>query len=93
MLDNFQVVPFFDAGSAWLGLLPTGENNAYATRYIYNNPLIVKVITNRDPFVYGYGIGLRTTLLGYFIRWDYAWGVENRELRGANSYFSLGLDF
>ncbi len=93
ILENMQAVPFFDIGSAWLGLLPTGDNNAYATRYIYNSPLTIKVITNRDPFVYGYGFGVRTTLLGYFIRWDYAWGVEQGIVHAPVNTFSLGLDF
>ena len=92
-LENLQAVTFFDAGSAWLGFLPTGENNAYATRYIYNQPLVISVVTNRDPFVFGYGFGFRTTLLGYFIRWDYAWGVEENEIKAPINYFSLGMDF
>jgi hypothetical protein len=93
LLENFQVVSFFDAGSAWLGLLPTGENNAYKTRYIYEGPLIIKAVTNRDPFIYGYGFGLRTTLLGYFVKLDYAWGVENNQVLDPATYFSFGLDF
>jgi hypothetical protein len=47
----------------------------------------------RDPIVYGYGGGIRTLLFGYFVRLDYAWGVETRVVQDPRLYFSIGMDF
>jgi hypothetical protein len=43
--------------------------------------------------VIGYGFGVRATLLSYFIRLDYAWGIEDRVQQDKMTYISLGLDF
>jgi hypothetical protein len=43
--------------------------------------------------VAGYGFGLRSQLLGYFVRLDWAWGIENNQIRPRVFYFSLSLDF
>jgi hypothetical protein len=54
---------------------------------------LITVIKKRDPLVGGFGVGLGTKLLGYFIRADYAWGVENAVIQKPVFYISLGLDF
>jgi hypothetical protein len=41
----------------------------------------------------GYGVGLRTQLFGYFIKADYAWGIETRTVQKPKIFLSLGLDF
>ncbi len=33
--------------------------------------------SNREPIVAGFGAGLRAQLMGYFVRADWAWGIEN----------------
>lgn len=38
---------------------------------------MITVREQRQPFVGGFGFGARARLLGYFIRADYAWGVED----------------
>jgi len=92
-LNNFQVVGFADVGSAWTGLHPYSEENAWDTETIVNGPLTINLDANRDPIVAGYGIGIRSQLLGYFIRLDWAWGVENMEVQPKMFYLSLSLDF
>jgi hypothetical protein len=32
-------------------------------------------------------------LLGYFMRFDWAWGIENRQVLPHVFYFSMSLDF
>jgi len=56
-------------------------------------PVHVVIDSNRDPIVYGYGYGLRTQIFGYFVRLDWAWGIENRTILPRIFYFSLNLDF
>jgi hypothetical protein len=48
-----------------------------------------------DPFVGGFGLGLRVSVFGYFLRFDYAWGVEDYKIynRKGMFNFSIGLDF
>ncbi|MDD3739461.1 MAG: hypothetical protein PHP31_09240 [Lentimicrobiaceae bacterium] len=93
-LNNFQIVGFADVGSAWQGINPFDEDNTYFTRYIDNKPLTVSVKVQQDPLVAGYGFGLRTTVLGYFVRADWAWGVQDRKvIKKPMFYLSLSLDF
>ncbi|MGE0089191.1 MAG: hypothetical protein AB7S50_06910 [Bacteroidales bacterium] len=92
-LTNLQLVGFFDIGTAWSGSSPWSEENAYNIQEIYYKPITIKIDTGRDPIVAGYGVGLRVMLLGYFIRLDYAWGIENQEVMPRVFYFSLSLDF
>jgi hypothetical protein len=91
--NNFQVIGFCDVGSAWTGLTPWSGKNAYDTETYENGPVKVVVDSNREPIVAGYGFGLRSQLLGYFIRADWAWGIENRVVLPRIFYLSLNLDF
>ena len=91
--ENFQAVGFADAGTAWNGLNPFNGDNTYNTRKIVQGPLNITVINRRDPFVVGYGFGFRATLLSYFVRLDYAWGIEDKAQQDKMTYISMGLDF
>jgi len=92
-LNHLQVVGFFDMGTAWSGLTPWSGNNAYDNNIIENGNAKVIIDSNRDPIVAGYGVGLRTMLFGYFIRLDWAHGIENQIIQPRVFYFSLSLDF
>jgi Tol biopolymer transport system component len=94
-ISNFQVVPFFDIGTAWVGPDPYSEENTYNQKLVVvNQYLNATVINVRDPIVAGYGGGLRTKLMGYFLRFDMAWGIQDLEVnKKPVYYFSLSLDF
>jgi hypothetical protein len=93
-LRNFQIVGFGDVGTAWNGKSPYDSTNALNNRVITaGNLLTITVITQHDPIVGGYGFGLRSRVLGYFLRGDWAWGVEDGEVKPYKFYFSLSLDF
>jgi hypothetical protein len=93
LLENLQVVGFVDAGSAWNGFNPFSEENAY-NKTIYNQvPFKITVTSLRDPFVIGYGWGLRTVLLGYYLKLDWAWGIQDGVTGPQKTYLSLGYDF
>ncbi|MFO7369185.1 MAG: hypothetical protein R6X09_02820 [Bacteroidales bacterium] len=91
--ENFQLVGFFDMGSAWSGPTPWSSHNAYDNEIIQQGPYKIIVDAQRDPIVAGYGFGIHTQLLGYFMRFDWAWGIENREIVPQVFYFSMSLDF
>jgi hypothetical protein len=93
MLNNFQVVGFGDIGTAWTGLHPYSEENFLYTNNIHQSPLNITVREQKEPIVGGFGFGARTRLLGYFIRADIAWGVEDYMIQPSIFYLSLSLDF
>jgi len=92
-LNNFQLVTFGDAGLAWAGEDPYSENNSFYIRYIQDGSLWIKVREQKEPLIGGFGFGARTRLLGYFLRADVAWGVEDRKVNEPVFYLSLSLDF
>jgi len=55
--------------------------------------LNITVEVQKSPLVAGYGFGLRTSLLGYFVRADWSWGVEENQIQPRQFYLSLSLDF
>lgn len=91
---HFQLIAFFDAGMAWHGLSPYGEKNPLNSVVLENPPtVILNVNYFRDPLVMGYGLGVRTMIFGYFMRFDYAWGIETRKIQEPKFYISFGTDF
>jgi len=91
--NNFQIVGFFDVGSAWAGLSPFDEKNKYNKVTIDNYPVTVIIDVDRAPVILGYGFGVRSRLFGYFCRLDWAWGIEGVHVMPRMFYFSLNLDF
>lgn len=90
---NFQIVGFLDAGLAWYGSGPFSKENALNTVFIDRDVIKLEIRYFRDPLVIGYGVGVRTKLLGYFVRFDYGWGVETRHVQSPVAHLSFGYDF
>jgi hypothetical protein len=57
------------------------------------NPFRATVTNFKNPFLMGYCLGVRTTILGYFVKADYAWSLEDKEVGKGKLYLSLGYDF
>lgn len=92
-LYNFQIVTFGDIGTAWTSASPFSEENSLNREVIEQGSVTITLNNRREPVVGGFGLGIRTKLLGYFMRLDYAWGVENYAVNDGLWYFSLSLDF
>jgi hypothetical protein len=93
-LRNLQAVGFIDAGTAWHGSDPFSSDNPLNTLTLSNPPTVVVDVTYyRNPIVVGYGFGVRTMILGYFLKLDYGWGWETRRVSKPVLHFSMGLDF
>ncbi|MCA0235305.1 MAG: hypothetical protein LCH81_02870 [Bacteroidetes bacterium] len=96
---NFQIMGFFDVGTAWQGGTPYGGNNPINTITLTEGPdgrdpiVIMKVNYFRDPLVAGYGIGARAQIFGMYLRADYGWGVETRVVQKPRLHLALGTDF
>lgn len=94
-LNSLQINLFGDVGTAWTGLTPYSADNCLYTRYIDQGPIHAEVKRQVDPFVGGIGIGARVSIFGYFLRFDYAWGIEDWSIANKKGMFmfSLGTDF
>jgi hypothetical protein len=92
-LNSVQVVGFGDIGTAWSGRSPWDDINGYATDRLTNGPVTVTLDSNRDPIVSGFGVGGRAQILGYFVRADWAWGIDNHYVLPRIFYLSFSLDF
>jgi hypothetical protein len=95
LLNSVQLVGFTDVGTAWTGSSPFEKSNGFNTN-VYGgktNPFIATVTDFRNPFLVGYGIGARAVIFGYFVKFDYAFGIENKEVKSPQTYLTLGYDF
>ncbi len=95
-LRNLQLVAFNDIGTAWNGNKgPLSRQNSLNTEIIggSQNPFYAEVTNFKNPFLMGYGIGARTTILGFLVKVDYAYGIENKEVGKPKLYLSIGNDF
>ena len=94
-LRNFQLVQFVDLGTAWNGAF--GKLSRPGVIYGSNdptNPVVLRVKAGGiGPFAGGYGFGARSTLLGYFLKFDAAWELNGVFKGKPYVYFAMGLDF
>lgn len=95
LLNSLQLVLFGDVGTAWTGVSPYSDENCLYTRWVYAGDITVRVKRQVEPIIGGFGLGLRASLFGYFLRLDYAWGVEDFKIEDKTGmlHFSIGLDF
>ena len=95
-VKNFQTVIFADVGSAWSGQNPYSDDNYFNTTVVggeEGDPVKVILRNQDEPIISGYGFGFRSRFLSYFIKLDFAWGLEDGSWNSPKSYLSVGLDF
>lgn len=94
-VKNFQIITFADLGSAWTGLQPFSKDNSFFTTEIHEpgSPVSITVVSQRNPIVFGFGTGVRTSLLGYMVKADVAWGIDDGIIMPRVFYISLSMDF
>ncbi len=92
-LRNFQLVQFLDLGTAWNGKY-NGIKRPGEVISDQNSSVIVRIDAGGlGPFAGGYGFGARSTLLGYFLKFDAAWPMKGVFVGKPLYYFALGFDF
>ncbi len=93
-IRNFQIITFFDGGTAWTGSSPFSDENGLNIETIGSgNPIKVTIVKQIQPVVAAYGFGVRSRLFGYFFRLDWGYGIDDREVQKQLFNLSLGLDF
>lgn len=94
-LRNFQLIQFFDLGTAWDGSY--NKIGRPSEEYVDDpsDPTVtVKIRAGGiGPFAGGYGFGARSTLLGYFLRFDAGWEMNTFFGRHPVLNVSMGVDF
>ncbi len=91
---NLQLTAFADAGTAYDGANPFSTDNSARTKTRdYRPDFSASVVNFNNPFLVGYGVGARTSLLGFYLKVDMAWGQEDYVTKKPQFYASLGYDF
>ncbi|RPD47218.1 hypothetical protein DNI29_13820 [Hymenobacter sediminis] len=92
---NLQLTAFGDMGTTYSGANPFSVNNSNNTQVEggRGNSFTATVINFTNPMLYGYGAGIRTTMLGFYVKGDVAWGWEDYNTNGPKIYVTLGYDF
>ena len=97
-LRDLQLTQFIDIGTAWNGAYDKWKRPVN----IYNSPdgsgnngpmTITQKAGGIGPFLVGYGFGARSTLFGYFLKYDVGWPMVGFFKGRPVMYLSMGLDF
>lgn len=92
---NFQMVAFYDVGSAWNDFAPWERVNDQNTEVIntQGSPFVIVLNNFNNPWLQSYGAGLRTVLMNYYVKLDVARPIRNYETEDLRFYFTLGYNF
>ncbi len=93
-ISDFQLIQFIDFGAAWEGDVTDIKRPEYLyTSTTTGNVTVKQKTSGIGPFIGGYGFGVRSSLLGYFVKFDVSWPMNGFFNGQPINYFSLGLDF
>ncbi|PZX59248.1 hypothetical protein LV84_01278 [Algoriphagus ratkowskyi] len=94
-IRNFQLVGFYDIGSAWNDSAPWERINDQNTEVINTegSPFVITLNNFNNPWLQSYGAGLRTVLLNYYVKFDVARPIRNYEAEDLKFYVTLGFNF
>lgn len=90
---NMQFVGFYDIGTSWSGPPPFNSGGSVRQKQIKSGEITVQLNEYLNPWLYSYGVGLRTVMLGYYLKFDLAWPVENFRVHDPRLMVTLGYDF
>ncbi len=94
-LRNLQLISFYDFGSAWTGKSPFNDDHEVNTKLVRSagSPFEAVIRTSNNPWLASYGFGVRTVLMGYYARFDFAKPIADYDIGKMQFYLSLGYDF
>jgi Tol biopolymer transport system component len=90
---NMQLVGFYDIGTSWSGPPPFNSGGSVRRKQVVSGPFEVQLNEYLNPWLYSYGCGLRSVMLGYYLKFDVAWPVENFQTKEPKLMVTLGYDF
>ena len=94
-LRNLQFIGFYDIGSAWTGSSPFADENSVNTEILdpEGSPFKARIQNFKNPWLSSYGFGARTVLLGYYVKLDVAYPIEDLVRKDPKFLLTLGYDF
>lgn len=90
---NMQIVGFYDVGTSWSGPAPFNSGGSVRRKQVVSGPFTVSLNEYLNPWLYSYGVGMRSVMLGYYLKFDFAWPVENFKVQTPRLMVTLGFDF
>ena len=90
---NLQFTAFYDIGTSWSGNPPFSSETSVSYKVIEDGPFRAQIKNYINPWLYSYGLGVRTVVFSYYVKFDLAWPVENYEVGEPRAYLTLGFDF
>ncbi|RAW03410.1 PD40 domain-containing protein [Pseudochryseolinea flava] len=90
---NMQLTGFYDIGTSWSGRPPFNSGNSVSYYIVERGPFKAEIKNYLNPWLYSYGVGLRSMMLGYYVKFDLAWPVENYKVQDPRLHVTLGFDF
>lgn len=90
---NLQFTAFYDIGTSWSGKPPFTSGTSVSYEVIKNGPFEAKIKNYLNPWLYSYGLGVRTVVFSYYLKFDLAWPVKNYEVGKPRGFLTLGFDF
>jgi outer membrane protein assembly factor BamA len=92
-MHNLLFVGFFDMGMAWNKGNPFSQTAISRTDDFSQGPFEVTANRFRTPYIYSFGGGLRTILLGYDVKAELASGVDDGQSQPLKFLVSIGKIF
>jgi Tol biopolymer transport system component len=90
---NMQLVGFYDIGTSWSGPPPFNGGGSVRRKEVVSGQIKAQLNEYLNPWLYSYGVGMRTVMLGYYLKFDLAWPVENFQVHDPRLMVTLGYDF
>lgn len=90
---NLQFTAFYDIGTSWSGASPFSSGNSVSYEVVKQPPFEIEIKNYLNPWLYSYGLGMRSVILGYYMKFDLAWPVENFRRQDPRLFVTLGYDF
>lgn len=90
---HLQLIAFYDIGTSWSGKPPFNGETSVSFDRIKSGPFQIDVKNYLNPWLYSYGLGMRSVMLGYYMKIDVAWPVKNYEVGSPAWMFTFGFDF
>lgn len=90
---NLQFTAFYDIGTSWSGKPPFSSKTSVSYDIVEDGPFRAKINNYSNPWLYSYGLGVRTVVFSYYLKFDFAWPVTNYEVGEPRAFLTLGFDF
>ena len=91
---NLQLVGFYDIGTSWSGsLLFSSKESGVSYETIKSGPFEINLKNYLNPWLQSYGLGIHTAILGYYVKLNFAWPIEDYQVSDMRISLGFGLDF